>query len=613
MSAARERLAQIYRLIRSYRFQSLLVRNAAISFGLVLIPLLAMGFATYRNVEGHIRSSLIELNAATSIRVRDTIDAAIRDTNRMTASLVLEQETWSLFRGIWPDLRADERYTGVRRLITRFAHIYPYIESIYAYSELNDVVVAGHGAWPISRFDDTGWAVDYLSGDGSELQLVSRRKFGAYPLLITGIRREYASDGRRLGAVVINIDVELLARIISESEPGMVQHTYVVGDDDTILLHRDRALIGERTTDVPLFGGIGLDQPDQTVSLRFGGRNHIVSWAHSTYGTLAYVVTLPLDLQTDRLAAAHTYLLASVVVAIVASAIIALLVSVYSYEPVSDVVQLLSDPDGEPVRSHRSGEISYIAEQLTTVIHSNRRLNTEVEERLGLLHSAQIAALQAQVNPHFLYNALEGINWLAIRTTGDENDVSRAIGNLSDLLRYSVGSDHQVVGLAVEIEHARAYLKVMEIRYPDRWTVRWNIDPDVMCCGVPRMVLQPILENAVQHGVVPVRRSGVIGVAAHRSADSLVLEVADNGVGMPMGALDALNSELAGSAGIGGDHIGLRNVNHRVRLLYSDAFGIRLVPNRGPGITVRIRLPVSSPLDAAAMDDLEHNENPLPS
>lgn len=595
MSPVGTRFAQIIRLTRSFRFQSLFLRNASVFFLIVLIPMIFFGFFGFRNIDRNIRSAIEDINAAAGLRIRDTIDSVLRDTNRMAASLLLEHDIWGFFRSVWDPDQAIPVYRAIGRLTTRFAHVYPYIDSIYVYSETSDLVVAGYEVRNVAEFADNAWLTAYHGMLGRDLQLVSRKKYGVFPYLISGFRQEFSSDFRRLGATIVNMDVELLGRMFAPFDPVSLQEFYVINYDGTVLVHHDRDRIGVDIRTIPFFRGVNVYEGDETIAHGYDGGRYVVSWLQSSYGKLTYVVVLPFEMQFNRMAVARRYLVWTVIASIIASTIIAFFVSAYSYAPLSDVVMLLMNSGRFQGRSrHRSDEIQYIAESITSVIHSNMELKADVENRLGLLHTAQVSALQAQIHPHFLYNALEGINWQAIRAIGGANDVSRTIANLSDLLRYCLDSNHQMVRLSEEISHAQVYLSIMEVRFPRRWDVQWDIDEDARSCMVIRMLLQPILENAVQHGIIPTQRHGLITVSAKPYNGVLKITVTDNGAGMSAGALKNLNAGLSGPAEIRSDHIGLRNVNSRIRLLFSDRYGVRVYPAHPTGLRVRVEIPRTS-------------------
>ncbi|HEX2190560.1 MAG TPA: histidine kinase [Longimicrobiaceae bacterium] len=206
--------------------------------------------------------------------------------------------------------------------------------------------------------------------------------------------------------------------------------------------------------------------------------------------------------------------------------------------------------------------------------------------REAQLARAQLHALQAQLHPHFLFNALNTVS-SAVRR--DPDAAERMIARLSELLRSSLDTAATPeVPLAEELRLLESYLEIEQARFEDRLRVRWSIDPAARDARVPRLILQPLVENAVKHGIGPRSAPGTVEVSAAREDGELRLEVRDDGVGVPAGfALE----ERAG--------VGLANTRARLRQLYGDRGRFALEGAPGGGVAVRISIPFA-PAEPAA-------------
>jgi len=208
---------------------------------------------------------------------------------------------------------------------------------------------------------------------------------------------------------------------------------------------------------------------------------------------------------------------------------------------------------------------------------------------------AELATLQAQINPHFLYNTLEIIRWKSMFQMGGENEVSDIVTTLSDYFQISLSQGRRTIPLAEELEHAQGYMKIMNYRYQDKIDYQCDVSSEAMAGLIPKITLQPIVENALYHGIKLKEGQGVIRISARLVNDLLILEISDNGVGMEGERLAALRDSLNddGSerhkAGRGG--YGLKNVSQRLKIQFGDAYGLEFdsIPNEGT--TVRIRMP----------------------
>lgn len=207
-----------------------------------------------------------------------------------------------------------------------------------------------------------------------------------------------------------------------------------------------------------------------------------------------------------------------------------------------------------------------------------RELEAQKSELEAQLSAAQLEALRMQLNPHFLFNTLHAISTLVGR---DPKGVRRMIARLSTLLRYVLEeNDNQEVALREELKFLRGYLEIQEIRFQGRLNVTVDIEPEVESALVPTLILQPIVENAIKHGVSDLSGVGHVAVRTYREEDRLVLEVADNGPGLGTSAHEAMERGT-----------GLANTKARLEGLYGSAHALSLDEAKLGGLKVTLTLP----------------------
>jgi two-component system, LytTR family, sensor kinase len=206
--------------------------------------------------------------------------------------------------------------------------------------------------------------------------------------------------------------------------------------------------------------------------------------------------------------------------------------------------------------------------------HARSVKEAQLETRLV---EARLRTLEAELHPHFLFNTLHAISSL-VHTNPDAAD--RMISRLSDLLRLTFDrSGSAGVSLQEELEFLQKYLEIEQTRFQDRLSVRFDIDPETLDAEVPRLILQPLVENAIKHGVSPKPGSGLVQIAARRRGDGLWIEVSDNGVGLSAGARARLRSG-----------VGLSNTRDRLQCLYGTAHRIEF-SDEAKGLAVRLEIP----------------------
>lgn len=223
------------------------------------------------------------------------------------------------------------------------------------------------------------------------------------------------------------------------------------------------------------------------------------------------------------------------------------------------------------------------------LLDSNSRLyEIELEKK-----QSELAFLQSQINPHFLYNTLESIRGIASARGVDE--IREMTGALSSIFRYSVKGTENVK-LYEEIEIIKSYVKIQQLRFRDRFYVEYRLSPEALECMIPKMILQPLVENAIYHGLEPTSRRGSLQITCEIIPEkSLVIKIMDNGVGVDPEKLQELITELSGTgrmkpAGTG-MRIGIVNVNNRLKLIYGDGYGIDIKSRVNEGTEITLNLP----------------------
>jgi two-component system sensor histidine kinase YesM len=216
----------------------------------------------------------------------------------------------------------------------------------------------------------------------------------------------------------------------------------------------------------------------------------------------------------------------------------------------------------------------------------NLRAFAEYKYQSGMeLKNYELQVLQEQINPHFLYNTLDMINWLA--KSGLNEKVSAAVDSLAQFYRAALGGGRQMVPLRNELAHCQAYIDLQNMRFENVLRYHCECPERTLSCLVPRTILQPIVENAIVHGILEKESgAGNILVQAGLEEGRLRILIQDDGVGMSAGDVEKLNHETSG--------YGAANVAQRVRLMYGQEYGLRYYSERGAGTRVILTLPAET-------------------
>ena len=234
-------------------------------------------------------------------------------------------------------------------------------------------------------------------------------------------------------------------------------------------------------------------------------------------------------------------------------------------------------------------EIGILYDNYNRMIRRTAELMDEQYQMGQRLKSAELKALQSQINPHFLYNTLDMINWLA--HAGRTNEICSTVVALSKYYRLTLNRGEDMLPLGKELSHVEYYIRIQNIRYPGRLVFCQEVSPDILDSMVPKILLQPLVENAIIHGILEKKeKQGTIRISGVMEEDQTVcLIVEDDGVGIDE---ETLRHILDGSIRSQGSSYGIKNVNARIQMIFGEEYGLFYESEVGKGTRIMIRFPV---------------------
>lgn len=236
-----------------------------------------------------------------------------------------------------------------------------------------------------------------------------------------------------------------------------------------------------------------------------------------------------------------------------------------------------------------SDELSELTASLNNLTGRIAYLIHEVYEKKMELNQTQLQLLRSQVNPHFLYNTLETIRTKAF--LAGQEELSEMTLLLAGVLRYGISQPEELVTVGKEVEKLKEYIRLQTLLYGSRFTFDVNIEPEILGHRMLKFILQPLVENAINHGINPLGRPGAIDILGYQEEDALILQIADNGRGIDGETLLKLRDYIDNRNNLF-TSIGLKNVHRRIRLYHGDAYGIQVTSRENSGTAVLVRMPV---------------------
>ncbi len=242
-------------------------------------------------------------------------------------------------------------------------------------------------------------------------------------------------------------------------------------------------------------------------------------------------------------------------------------------------------------------EVQHLSRSVRSMVSTMRHLMDDIIHQESQKRRSELEVLQSQINPHFLYNTLDSVIWMT--ESGQQDEAIQMVTSLARFFRISLSKGKSIIPLTDELDHAKHYMNIQQIRFKNRFTSRIQAGADTEGLYTLKLIVQPILENAIYHGMANAEDDGLIQVSAYREGDALIVDVADNGLGMRPEVAASLLDEDRPEVRTSGSGIGVRNVHQRIRLTFGAGYGLTILSEPDEGTLVRIRLPALTREEAA--------------
>lgn len=285
------------------------------------------------------------------------------------------------------------------------------------------------------------------------------------------------------------------------------------------------------------------------------------------------------------------------VIAFVAISVLIIFLSIYIPQSITEPITELSEVTDQVAKGDLSvrsnvdsgGEVGVLSDSLNSMIDKINELLSQVTTEQTRLRKAELELLQSQINPHFLYNTLDTIVWLA--EGSDKAKVVSMVESLSEFFRTSLNQGKDIISIKEEIQHVRSYLEIQQVRYQDILDYEIDIPEEMYKYQIPKITIQPLVENALYHGIKNKRRLGKITVTGEVT-DKVIIYVSDNGIGMTEERNKEVMDRILGKSPDSEVGFGLYNVNERIRLKFGDGYGIDITSKYEEGTVSKVTLPL---------------------
>ena len=423
---------------------------------------------------------------------------------------------------------------------------------------------------------------------------------GERPWVITLSRgiRDRSGSGEKEGVFFIDLNYSAISGLCDQSTVGTKGYAFILDAKGNIVYHpQQQQLYNElQTENISLI----MDTDEDTVLTGTGNNGKLYSISRSDKtGWTVVDCTNVRELLSKSRQAQSIYVLTAVVLVIVA-----LLFSRFMARSITLPIQKLRDSmkkvqEGDfsvsDVVVDSRNEIGSLTKSFDVMTHRIQELMEQNVHEQEQKRKSELKALQSQINPHFLYNTLDSIIWMAEGKKNEE--VVLMTASLARLLRQSISNEDETVLIGQEIQYVKSYLTIQKMRYKDKLEFEIHVDPSIMNTHIVKLTLQPIVENAIYHGLKYKETKGILRVTGYQRGQEAVLEVSDDGVGMDEETLKHIFEKHKVNYRSNG--VGVYNVQRRLSMYYGKDYGLRYKSEKGKGTTVTVVIP---------MEQEEHDE-----
>lgn len=471
------------------------------------------------------------------------------------------------------------------------------ISGIYVFNSIGENVYK----YPLSsttdplRVNAAQWFNDALYSPGSYFFSEPHQQPFVYEsgTMVISLSRPvfFKHEGKTVkGVLLMEIDFNLIQQLLKKTHMGKSGYLYMVDTEDKLIYHPNAAEVLEGSF---LESINNLKNHSNTSYFElFNKKTRLITVKSTVYTEWKIVGVSFLE---DILSSMKDYV-AFLLLAFTFTVVIAVMISIYISTKISDPISKLVTSMKEveagnfniTLEIKGEKEVEEMSETFNSMTQKIRNLKDEIVVEQDAKRKSELNALQAQINPHFLYNTLDSIVWMA------ENDrvkeVITMVTALARLFRISISGGRNMITVREEVEHAKNYLTIQKIRYKNKFEYHFDISEEVLDLKSLKLILQPIIENAIYHGIETMQDKGDIYVRAYAKEGLLYYEVTDNGNGMSPETLRQIfevRKKTRESSGVG-----FKNVNDRIKLCFGDAYGLRVTSEQEEGTTVTIVSPI---------------------
>lgn len=583
-----------------------------ISFSfLIVITLLVIGIVAVNKYSRTMEKNTGEYSYQIIDQVIKNVDYYIKEMESISTIANYNYYIQKFLKNTSPSYQV-ERFKDANRiveLLKDIGSIRQDIVSIFIFGN-NGSILSSNVNLKINKdynFSRQKWYKDAIEGKGKSIIVKPHKQsyvMNSDTLVISLSRSINNFDGKdQLGVILIDLNLRVLDDICRNIKLGKTGYIFIVDNDGNVVYHPDYSYMYRAMDEMYVKNIFKTDDsfiPEVLKSnegsfiKRVNSEQMQVTYKRFESANWTVVGVTPYNEMMYDINKIRSFIIIIGSICLICAFIVSILISSMISKPITRLELLMEEAEkgnlDVSLEFESKDEIGKLSKRFNNMINKIKTLMHQVVKEQEDKRKTELKALQAQINPHFLYNTLDSIIWMA---EIDKDSVITMTDALAKLFRLSLSKGEDTIPVEHEIEHVRNYLIIQSMRYSNKFDYEIDVEEDILKYNTLKLILQPLVENSIYHGIKNKRQKGLITIKGRRVEDRILLEVSDDGIGMDQSMCEEiLKSHRTEQNRKGFNGVGVKNVNERIKLYYGEQYGLEYVSRPGAGTVVKIWLPI---------------------
>ncbi|MFS0781264.1 cache domain-containing sensor histidine kinase [Bacillus sp. 1P06AnD] len=580
-------------------YRAFLIKNLLVFLLPMLISISILGTLSFFLISHYTQQNIYTNNRDVLSQTKENIELIFNESDSLNLYIVASAKEFVNLQSIMEKpyllIHDYEKLASLKRFIDSPEIAKPYIDSIYIYIE-NDKkqFVSSNigGLVQLDDFYDRAWYGSFQQHFKKQHIWTESRQItktynyaSAKQQKVDVITLYRPMPIKRNGVIVLNIEANYIKDYLSHLYSPEKQPFLIVNSDGKTIFQNSHKKPSE--TEIQRL----VNERNSISTVDIDKESFVATKADSSRYGWMYISLTPKSSLMEASVKLTILCFVVIGVSIIAGTLLAYHFTKKNNKDVKRIITIFqAAEEGKTLPSYSSynkGIYSYIIHRILNNFMENNYLKVLLSERANKEKAMEFAALQEQLNPHFLYNTLETLNWKAIALTGKPNELNGMISHLAAILRYSLDGNNKMVTIKKEISHTKSYIEIQKIRYKERFEVFWDVSDQISGNQVIKLCIQPLIENSLQHGFREELEKLALKIKIRKTEQEFTISVIDNGKGIPSHSLKQLQLNME-KGQESTNHIGLINTHKRLKLTFGDQSGLAIFSKYGWGTVVRI-------------------------